>query len=47
MHNNHDRPLKEKKKRVVKRRPLICVFLLMTLFSIIKVKKDEQEYAEE
>lgn len=47
IHNNHDRFLEEKRKRAVKRRLIVCVFLLIILFSIIKVKKDRQEYAEE
>ena len=47
IHNNHDRFLEEKRKRAVQRRLLVCVFLLIILFSIIKVKKDRQEYAEE
>lgn len=45
--NNHDRFLEEKRRRVVKRRIVFSVFLLVILFSIIKVKNDRQEHAAE
>ena len=47
IHSNHDRFLEEKRKRAVKRRLIVCIFLLIILFSIIKVKKDRQEYETE
>lgn len=45
--NNHDRFLEEKRRRAVKRRIVFSVFLLVILFSIIKVKNDRQEHAAE
>ena len=45
--NNHDRFLEKKRRRAVKRRIVFSVFLLVILFSIIKVKNDRQEHASE
>ena len=45
--NNHDRFLEEKRRRAVKRRIVFSVFLLVILFSIIKVKNDRQEHSAE
>ena len=45
--NNHDRFLEEKRRRAVKRRIVFSLFLLVILFSIIKVKNDRQEHAAE
>ena len=45
--DNHSRYLEEKRKRSVKRRLVFSVILLVILFSIIKVKKDREEYTQE